>query len=98
MVRQPQIDSRSEDDFDALGTFNALEQEKEAIEAAFGESLTWQKEPIFASLGPVVGVYKNITPDRDDWQRQFEWIFAMLETLNQVFRPFVRKLQCEIET
>ena len=93
-----QMDSRSEDDFDALGTFNALEQEKEAIEAAFGGSLRWQREPIFPSLGPVVGVYKNITPDRDDWQRQFEWIFAMLETLNQVFRPFVRKLQCEIET
>ena len=78
--------SRSEDDFDALGTFNALEQKKEVIEDDFGGPLEWQKEPNFPSLGPVIGVYENITPDRDDWQRQFEWIFTMLETLNQVFQ------------
>lgn len=83
-------DSRSEDAFDALRTFNALEQEKEVIEGTFGGRLKWQKEPNFPSLGPVVGVYENITPERDDWQRQFEWIFTMLETLNQVFRRFVR--------
>ena len=82
-------DSRSEDAFDALGIFNALEQEKEDIEADFGGSLRWQRDPFFPALGPVVGVYENITPDRDDWQRQFEWIFTMLETLNRVFRPFV---------
>ena len=84
-------ESRSEDDFDALETFNALEEEKEVIENAFGQTLRWQKEPFFASLGPVVGVYKSITPDRDDWQPQFEWMFTMLEKLNQVFRPFIRE-------
>lgn len=86
-----QADSRSEDAFDALEVFNALEGEKEDIENAFGGSLRWQKEPIFPSLGPVVGVYKDITPDRDDWQQQFEWMFTTLETLNLVFRPFIRK-------
>lgn len=84
-------DSRPEDAFDALGTFNALEEEREVIENAFGGSLRWQKEPFFSSLGPVVGVYKSITPDRDDWQRQFEWMFTTLEKLNQVFRPFIWK-------
>ena len=84
-------DSRSEDAFDALRTFNALEKEREVIESAFGGNLRWQEEPFFPSLGPVVGVYKDITPDRDDWQRQFEWMFTMLEKLNQVFCPFLRE-------
>ena len=84
-------DSGSEDAFDALETFNALEKKKEVIENAFGGNLRWQEEPFFSSLGPVVGVYKSITPDRDDWQRQFEWMFTILEKLNQVFRPFVRE-------
>ena len=84
-------DSHSEGDFDALGIFNALEEEKGAIENAFGESLKWQKEPFFPSLGPVIGVYKDITPDRDDWQQQFEWMFENLEKLNQTFRPFLRE-------
>ena len=86
-----QADSRSEDAFDALKAFNALEEEKEAIENAFGRSLRWQEEPFFPSLGPVIGVYKDITPDRDDWQEQFEWMFTTLEMLNQVFRPFILK-------
>ena len=86
-----QTDSHSKDTFDALEAFDTLKAEKEAIENAFGGSLIWQKEPTFASLGPVVGVYKGITPDRDGWQEQFEWMFAMLEKLNQVFRPFILK-------
>ena len=82
---------QSENAFNALEVFNTLEEEKEAIENAFGGNLRWQKEPTFGSLGPVVGVYENITPDRDDWQRQFKWMFAKLEMLNQVFRPFILK-------
>ena len=81
----------SEDAFDALKAFNALEEEKAAIENAFGRSLRWQEEPFFSSLGPVIGVYKDITLDRDDWQEQFEWMFTTLEMLNQVFRPFILK-------
>ena len=86
-----QADSHSENAFNALEVFNTLEEEKEAIENAFSESLRWQKEPIFRSPGPVIGVYKNITPDRNDWQQQFEWMFTTLETLNSVFRPFILK-------
>ena len=79
----------SEGDFDDLGIFNALKEKKEVIENAFGKDLIWQEKPSFLSLGPVVGVYKNITPDKDDWQKQFEWMFTRLEKLNQVFRPFI---------
>ena len=74
--------------------FDALEKEKEAVETTFGGKLRWQKEPYFPSLGPVIGVYKDITPDRDDWQQQFEWMFTTLEKLNSTFRPFIRK-SCE---
>ena len=90
-LRLKESHREDENAFDALATFDALEVKKDVIENAFGESLTWQREPFFSSLGPVVGMYENITPDRDDWQRQFEWMFATLEKLNQVFRPFIRK-------
>ena len=49
------------------------------------EHVTWsrnmQYEGFRFSLGSV--------SDRDDWQRQFEWMFENLEKLNQVFRPFI---------
>ena len=81
----------SEDAFDALEAFNTLKEEKEVIENAFGGDLEWQEKPSFPSLGPVIGVYKDITPDRDDWQEQFGWMFTMIEKLNSVFRPFIRE-------
>ena len=69
--------------------FNVLMEDKEDIEKVFGQSLTWQREPKFSAPGPLVGVYENITPDRDDWQEQFEWMFTTLEELNRIFRPFL---------
>ena len=48
-------DSRSEDVFDALGTFNALEKEKEVIENTFGGNLRWQKRTIFPLSGSCCG-------------------------------------------
>ena len=76
-------ESKSEDVFDLLM------DDQENIEEAFGRRLTWQREPEFSAPGPLVGVYQDITPDRDDWQRQFQWMFATLEELNQTFRPFI---------
>ena len=80
----------AESGFDALGIFDALKANKIDIEAALDESLTWQRDPRFNAPGPLVGVYENITPARGDWQRQFEWIFTTLETLNRVFSGFIR--------
>lgn len=76
-------ESESEDIFDVLM------ENKEDIEEAFGESLTWQREPKFNAPGPLLGIYQNITPDRDAWQEQFEWMFTTLEKSNQTFRPFI---------
>ena len=81
--------SDAEDGFDGLAIFDVLKENKEDIEEAFGESFTWQRVPNFSTPGPLVGVYENITPDRDDWENQFEWMFTTLEALNQIFRKFV---------
>ena len=71
------------------GVFNMLMEDKETIEEVFGGSLKWQRESDFGTPGPLVGVYENITPDRDDWEEQFEWMFTTLEDLNRTFRPFI---------
>ena len=69
--------------------FDMLMEDKEIIENIFGDSLRWQREPNFSSSGPLVGVYKSITPDRGDWQEQFEWMFTTLKKLDQTFCPFI---------
>ena len=71
--------------------FDVLMEERKNIEKVFGQSLEWQIKPIYSTPGPLVGVYEDITPDRVDWQRQFNWMFATLEKLNQTFRPFILK-------
>ena len=84
-------ESQAKNGFDVLGIFDALKEDEIIIQAALDESLTWQREPRFNAPGPLVGVYADITPDRSDWHRQFEWIFENLEKLNKVFRPFIRR-------
>ena len=69
--------------------FDVLIEDKENIEEVFDQSLKWQREPKFNTPGPLVGVYKNITPDRNAWLKQFKWMFTTLEELNQTFRPFI---------
>lgn len=81
--------SDAENGFDGLAIFDVLKENKEDIEEAFGESFTWRRVPNFSTPGPLVGVYENITPDRDDWENQFEWMFTTIEALNHIFRKFV---------
>lgn len=72
--------------------FDMLMEDKESIENVFGQSLRWQKGPKFSAPGPLVGIYKNITLYRDDWQEQFEWMFTTLKKLDQTFCPFIMSI------
>lgn len=80
----------AESSFDALATFDLLEEEEIDIQAAFNENVKWQKHPRFRTFGPVIGIYQDVDPTTD-WQSQFEWLRRNLLMLNKLFRPRILK-------
>lgn len=77
---------------DAKAFFHLLQEDKEAIESAFGGPLEWQELPEKKSCR--IAIYKHNTDplDEADWPTQHPWMADKLERLNKVFRERVRRL------
>lgn len=71
--------------------FAALAVDKEAIEAALGESLNWDDTP--GRRAQKISFKRSADiRDRADWPAQHEWLKTKLEALHRVFRPRVQQL------
>ena len=74
----------------AMTYFHSLEEQKKEIENQFGKPLEW-----FAGYETEkhVALRKEADPrDENDWPRQHEWLATNLEKLNEVFRPWLERL------
>jgi hypothetical protein len=76
--------------------FTVLSQHKSAIEAEFGEELTWEELP--GKKSSRIGLYR---PDSDcqnkaDWPAQHAWLQEKLERLFKVFSQRVRQLPGDV--
>jgi hypothetical protein len=76
---------------DAHAHYHLLKAEQEAIEAEFGQPLTWYKAEGVKSCR--IGVARPaVLEDRDSWQDVYEWLREKLEKLRAVFRERALKL------
>lgn len=75
-----------------LENFAKLEEEKDAIESAFGESLWWDEYE--RKNGGSIGIsYENFDPDdREDWERQHQFLAEKLTELFRAVEPVVTEL------
>ena len=72
--------------------FWLLQEQQEAIEKAFGDTLEWNELP--GNRRSRISLSKQDTDplDENDWPQQYEWLTTQLERFNQVFRPRVTAL------
>jgi hypothetical protein len=79
----------------AKAYFHLLREEQQAIELELGYTLKWEELP----SGPDsrIAIYKtDVDPDDEsDWPRQHEWLAAMVNEFDRVFRPRVRELNAK---
>jgi len=71
--------------------FAALERDREAIETALGEPLTWDGTP-GRRASKIFYRRRADVRNRSDWAAQHQWLKAKLEALHRVFRPRVQQL------
>lgn len=70
--------------------FDRLKMSQTEIESEIGAELEWDENP----KENYIGRYLEDTDleDRDDWQRQHQWLCEQLETFHRVFAPRVKAL------
>ena len=77
---------------DAKTHFNALKQDRIDIETAIGAKLEWEEKPeqkrSYISLSPP----ETDLEDREDWNRQHQWLCDKLEIFHKVFSPRIKAL------
>lgn len=80
---------------DAKTSYALLHEQKEDIEAAVGEPLSWQELP--DRIATRIAIYlENVDPtDENDWPRQHQWMADHLATFDRVLRPRVRALDLD---
>ncbi len=86
------------DDRNAKTYFGLLKDDKESIEAEFGQPLEWHLKPetkvSYIRLSKAGEDYR----DRERWAEQHAWLAAQLQRFDQVFRDRVRGLDAsEVE-
>ena len=72
--------------------FYLLQEQQEAIEKAFGETLEWSELP--GNKRSRISLTKVDTDplDENDWPHQYEWFTTQLEVFDTVFRERIRGL------
>ena len=72
--------------------FWLLQEQQEAIEKAFGETLEWNELP--GNKRSRISLTKVDTDplDENGWPQQYKWFTATLERFNDVFRPRIQAL------
>ncbi len=80
---------------DAKGYFFLLREQKEEIDRAVGEALSWEDLP--ERIGSRIALYKeSVDPtDEADWPAQHEWMTDALVRLDGALRQRVRALDIE---
>ena len=70
--------------------FERLRQNKIEIESEIGAELEWQENP----SENFIRLYRRDTnpEDRQDWNRQHQWLYEKLEIFYSVFVPRVKAL------
>ena len=70
--------------------YGYLYDQKDAIEASFGEALEWENNPDKQTA--VIKIEKSADiSNESDWLDQHEWFKQKLEAFRRVFRPLVRE-------
>ena len=75
---------------DAKSRFQRLRQNKAEIESEVGAELSWEDNPKRCNIRH----YRRDTDveNRQDWDRQHQWIYEQLEIFYRVFGPRVQAL------
>ena len=71
--------------------FAALYEQRETIEARYGQALDWQALPDKLDARICHAINADIG-DQEDWARQHGWLVERAEKLHSVFRPLVAHL------
>ena len=77
---------------DAEIHFRLLEKGKVDIEKEFGAELEWEEKPGFKEKHIRLLLYNTDIKDRQDWDRQHQWLCDNLEVFHKVFSPRVKGL------
>ncbi len=72
--------------------FNLLQRDKEAIEREIREPLDWRELPKGKESHVRLCQYKADPENRQDWERQHEWLKEKLELFHKVFAPRIKYL------
>lgn len=72
--------------------YRALLAQKEEIERAAGEQLSWEERPEGVESRIALQLTGADPADRSDWPRQHAWLRTKLEQLHRVFAPRVKAL------
>ena len=77
---------------DAKSHFNVLKQDRIDIETAIGAELEWEEKPEQKRSYISLSLPETDLEDRQDWNRQRQWLCEQLETFPKVFSPRVKTL------
>ena len=72
--------------------FDLLEQDRVDIEKEIGVKLEWEERSGLQDKHIRFSLYDTDLEDRQDWNRQHEWLCEQLETFHKVFSPRVKTL------
>jgi Domain of unknown function (DUF4268) len=74
--------------------FQLLKQRSAEIEAALGQKLVWEELP--ENRGSRISLYMpgdEKRDNRDNWNKQQEWLLTWAPKLSEAVRPVVRSLE-----
>ena len=77
---------------DAKSHFNVLKQDRIDIETAIGAELEWEEKPEQKRSYISRSLEDTDLEDRQDRDRQHQWLCGQLETFHKVFSPRVKEL------
>ena len=73
-------------------TSTSWKQDKIDIEKAIGAELEWEEKPEQKRSYISRSLDDTDLEDRQDWNRQHQWLCEQLETFHKVFSPRVKEL------
>lgn len=72
--------------------YDEVTSKREAIEAAFGEPLDWQRMEGKKQSRVALHRPNSDIDDEKDWPNQYQWLIDKLELFHQVFQPVAKSL------
>ena len=72
--------------------YDEVTAKREAIEAAFGEPLDWQRMEGKKQSRVALHRPNSDIDDEKDWPNQYQWLIDKLELFHQVFQPVAKSL------